>query len=79
MNEQRIKVTIPKKLQFLFTPSRYKVARGGRGSGKSWSFCARLAYPWYLKEIAYPLHKREIQNSIKQSVHSLLADQIQLD
>jgi len=76
MNEQRIKVTIPKKLQFLFTPSRYKVARGGRGSGKSWSFARALLILGISKRLRI-LCTREIQNSIRQSVHKLLADQIQ--
>lgn len=32
----------PKKLKFLFKPCRYKVAYGGRGSAKSWSFARAL-------------------------------------
>ena len=31
-----------RKLAFLFKPARYKVAHGGRGSGKSWSFARAL-------------------------------------
>ena len=31
-------VDFPIKLQFLFEPSRFKVAYGGRGSGKSWGY-----------------------------------------
>lgn len=66
----------PDKLQFLFKPSRYKVAYGGRGSGKSWGFARALL----LQAANRPLRvlcAREIQKSIKQSVHTLLSDQIQ--
>ena len=65
----------PDKLRFLFQPSRYKVAYGGRGSAKSWSFARALL----LKGINKPLRilcAREIQKSIKDSVHQLLSDQI---
>lgn len=66
----------PEKLVFLFQPSRYKVAYGGRGSAKSWSFARALL----LLGIDRPLRilcAREIQKSIKDSVHQLLGDQIQ--
>lgn len=66
----------PTKLEFLFKPSRYKCAFGGRGSGKSWGFARALL----LQAASKPLRvlcAREIQKSIKQSVHTLLSDQIQ--
>ena len=66
----------PKKLQFLFEPHRYKVAYGGRGSGKSWSFARALLIQASHNPIRV-LCAREIQKSIKQSVHTLLNDQIQ--
>ncbi len=66
----------PKKLQFLFEPHRYKVAYGGRGSGKSWSFARALLSQATEKPLRI-LCAREIQRSIKQSVHTLLNDQIQ--
>ena len=68
---------IPEKLGFLFKPHRYKVARGGRGSGKSWSFARALLVLGVAKKERI-LCTREIQNSIKDSVHKLLADQIAL-
>lgn len=68
-------VQIPKKLQFLFRPSRYKIARGGRGSAKSWSF-ARALLVMAAERPLRILCAREVQNSIKQSVHKLLSDQI---
>jgi len=38
----KLRVEIPEKLGCLFEPYRYKVAYGGRGGGKSWSFAAAL-------------------------------------
>ena len=66
----------PEKLQFLFQPMRYKCARGGRGSAKSWSFARALLQ----QGISRPLRilcTREVQESIKDSVHKLLSDQVQ--
>ena len=66
----------PAKLAFLFQPKRYKIARGGRGSGKSWGVARALL----LQGRANPLRilcTREVQKSIKDSVHKLLSDQIQ--
>lgn len=68
-------VEFPDRLRFLFQPARYKVAYGGRCSAKSWSFARALL----LKGINKPLRilcAREIQKSIKDSVHQLLKDQI---
>lgn len=58
-------------------PSRYKIAYGGRGSSKSWAF-ARLLL---LRVVRSPaalrvLCARELQISIRDSVHRLLSDQI---
>ena len=66
----------PDKLQFLFEPHRYKVAYGGRGSGKSWGYARALLIQAANKPLRV-LCAREIQKSIKQSVHTLLNDQIQ--
>jgi phage terminase large subunit len=66
----------PEKLQFLFDPKRYKVAHGGRGSGKSWGFARALL----LQGASEPLRilcTREVQKWIKGSVHKLLTDQIE--
>lgn len=54
---------------------RYYVAWGGRGSGKSWSF-ARALLVQAMKEPLRILCVREIQRTISDSVHRLLADQI---
>lgn len=65
----------PRKLDFLFKPARYKVARGGRGSGKSWGF-ARALLLLCARQKTRVLCTREVQKSIQQSVHQLLSDQI---
>ena len=67
---------MPAKLAFLFKPSRYKVARGGRGSGKSWGFARALLIHAYQKPVRI-LCAREVQKSIRQSVHQLLCDHIE--
>jgi|ERR1035437_229196 phage terminase large subunit len=66
----------PEKLQFLFRPYRYKVAYGGRGSGKSWSFARALLIQAAGQRLRV-LCTREVQKSIKDSVHRLLSDQIE--
>ena len=69
-------IQFPQKLEFLFEPCRYKVAYGGRGSGKSWSFARALLVMAASKPLRI-LCTREVQKSIKDSVHKLLSDQIQ--
>ena len=66
----------PSKLKWLFEPHRFKVAYGGRGSGKSWNFARALLIQGTEKPMRI-LCAREVQKSIKQSVHTLLKDQIQ--
>ncbi len=70
-----LQARFPRKLDFLFKPARYKVARGGRGSGKSWGF-ARAILLRCVDRQTRVLCTREVQKSIKQSVHQLLSDQI---
>jgi phage terminase large subunit len=70
-----LNVEFPEKLEFLFEPSRYKVLYGGRGSGKSWGVARALLVIGLQKSIRV-LCAREFQNSISDSVHALLADQI---
>nr|QRW43309.1 MAG: terminase large subunit [Caudoviricetes sp.] len=69
------KAEFPAKLEFLFQPSRYKFIRGGRGSGKSWGV-ARALLIQGAQSPQRILCTREVQKSIKQSVHQLLSDQI---
>ena len=69
-----LNVQFPAWSEFLFRPYRYKVAHGGRGSGKSWAFArALILEAGKGKRI---LCTREVQKSIKDSVHRLLSDQI---
>lgn len=71
-----MKAEFPEKLKFLFSPARYKVARGGRGSSKSWSFARALLIKGAAAQLRI-LCTREVQKSIKDSVHKLLGDQIE--
>lgn len=60
----------------VFIPSRYKVAYGGRGSGKSWSFaglCAVLGTQHRLRILC----AREYQTSIRDSIYKLITDRIE--
>jgi len=67
----------PEKLEFLFQPARYKVAFGGRGGSKSWGFSRALLLKGVAKKLRV-LCTREVQRTIKDSVHKLLEDQIQM-
>lgn len=53
----------------------YKVAYGGRGSGKSWAF-ARMLVLRAVQRKTRVLCVRELQNSVAESVHHLIAEQI---
>ena len=71
-----IEFSYPAKLHPIVSqPARYKIARGGRGSGKSWTIAKHL-----LIEAAFTKQRvlctREYQSSVRDSVHKLLSDQI---
>lgn len=71
-------VELPAKCFRLLHPSqpkRYRVLRGGRGAAKSWSI-ARVLIVTALARKVRVLCAREIQKSIRDSVHRLLADQV---
>jgi phage terminase large subunit len=68
-------IDFPEALQFLFEPARYKVAYGGRGGAKSWG-AARALLIQGLQQPLRILCARELQKSISDSVHKLIADQI---
>ena len=70
------KAQFPEKLEFLFKPSRYKCAWGGRGGAKSWGI-ARAILILGAQNPLRVLCAREFQTSIKDSVHKLLCDQIE--
>lgn len=68
---------LPEYASGLFEPMRYKVLYGGRGAARSWSVARALL----IKGAEAPLRVgcfREFQKSIKDSVHRLLTDQIDL-
>lgn len=65
----------PKLLRPIFEPARYKVMYGGRGGAKSWAAARALLLMAAQTEMRV-LCAREVQKSIKESVHSLLSDQI---
>lgn len=71
----RPRAEFPEKLQFLFEPSRYKVAYGGRGGAKSWGF-ARALLIIGANQTKRIVCAREFQKSIADSVHQLLKNQI---
>lgn len=66
----------PKKFRGLFKPARYKVYYGGRGGAKSWAAARALLILGAQKPLRV-LCTREFQQSIKDSVHRLLSDQIE--
>jgi phage terminase large subunit len=66
----------PEKFACLFRPARYKVFYGGRGGAKSWNIARALLLVGVQKGIRV-LCVREQQNSIAESVHKLLSDQIE--
>lgn len=60
----------------LFKPHRYKIIYGGRGSGKSYGVADALILISCSKK-SLILCGREFQNSIKDSVHSLICQRIE--
>ena len=71
-----MRAEFPDKLyDLLFSQARYRVAYGGRGASKSWNFARALL----LQGVERPLRilcARETMESIGESVHRLLSDQI---
>ena len=68
-------IEFPDNLQVLFEPKRYKVLWGGRGAGRSWGV-ARALLVLGTQSAVRVLCVRELQNSISESVHKVLSDQI---
>jgi phage terminase large subunit len=77
MNTPTNRAAFPVELRCLFHASRYKVLYGGRGSAKSWSVARALLMRGIQKRLRI-LCTREFQNSLADSVHRLLADQVEL-
>jgi phage terminase large subunit len=70
-----VPLTFPQWSEKLFKPKRYKIAYGGRGSGKSWTFTDALILKAYNERLGI-LCAREYQSSIAQSVHKLIEQRI---
>ncbi len=70
-----IKAPFPEKALRLFEPAPYKVMHGGRGGSKSWDF-VRAALILGSYRPLYILCVREFQNSMAESAHKLISDQI---
>jgi phage terminase large subunit len=74
-----VKVETPAAFGFLWDPPlgsvRYRGAYGGRGSAKSWQFARRLIVAAYADPLRI-LCLREWQTNIRESVHHLIASQI---
>jgi len=60
----------------LYAPKRYKVLYGGRGGAKSWAIADALIVKAWEQPLLI-LCTRELQRSIKESVHKLLSDRIE--
>lgn len=71
------KLSFAPKFKPLFKPKRYKTFHGGRGGAKSWGIARALVIMAASKRLRI-LCTREVQNSIKDSVHKLLKDQIEM-
>lgn len=70
-----ITIQLPEKFGDFGRPYRYRLWHGGRGGGKSWAIARVLV----MLTMARPLRVlccREYQNSMADSVHKLLSDQI---
>jgi phage terminase large subunit len=71
-----VKYQFPEKCGVLFKPARFKALYGGRDGAKSWSIARALL----IEGASEPLQIgcfREVQKSIKDSVHQLLSNQIE--
>ncbi len=75
MTPAGISIQVPAALQGIYQPRRYKVMWGGRGGGKSHTV-AQVLLEMGTREPLRILCAREIQKSMRDSVHRLLRDYI---
>ena len=75
MSKHKVEITFEPVYEDLFKPYRYKVCYGGRGGGKSWAIGRSLLIQGAKRPLRI-LCAREVQNSIADSVHFLLVQQI---
>jgi phage terminase, large subunit, PBSX family len=71
------RVQLPAYSVDLWRPHRYKILWGGRGGARSWTVARTLLLKAAQQKLRV-LCAREMQSSIKDSVHQLLRDQIEL-
>jgi hypothetical protein len=71
-----LKIETPRAFAPLLTPSRYKGAYGGRGSGKSHFFAEKLVEDCLEEKGMLAVCIREVQKSLMQSSKRLLEDKI---
>jgi phage terminase large subunit len=74
----RLVLLAPKLFALLHphVPSRYRVGSGGRGSGRSYSFATALVLRALTRKTRI-LACREVQRSLRESVHQLLCSRIE--
>jgi len=73
-----VPIEIPEKLlPLIYQSARYKIVYGGRGKGATWSF-ARCLLRLGMAQRERILCAREIQRTIKESVHFVLKRQIEI-
>lgn len=70
------RLQMPDKIAPIFKKKRYKVLYGGRGGGKSWQVAAALLIIASMGAPVRILCAREIQKSMRDSVHRVLRDTI---
>lgn len=75
MSDLKLSLTLPEKLAPLYEPRRYKVMHGGRGGGKSHG-AAQVLLDMAARRQMRVLCAREVQKSMRDSVHRLLKDYI---
>ena len=70
-----LRVQVPAKLRPLTSPCRYKGAYGGRGGGKSHFMAEQIVLRCFAASTRV-VCIREVQLSLKESVHQLISDKI---
>jgi phage terminase large subunit len=70
-----VQLDLPSKFQPLFKPKRFKIYYGGRGAAKTVSFAKTLLF-MAAQERKRVLCLREFMNSIEDSVHGTLKDEV---
>ena len=72
-----LELQLPRKLGFLMEPHTVKVTPHGRGAGTSWSYARALLVQGIQKKLRIPC-ARETMQSIADSVHAVLKEQIEM-